>query len=133
MKKALSFSLHVFIIFVLYSCTKHRDIWEDNIHLSTKAVEFSASGDSVIIKTGGIWWWVSDISVDGKWYYAFNDVNIQTDSYTIKQDCFEVERRDKNSLFIKIDANTSNVKRIITVGFEAGDYFDRVTITQKSK
>ena len=34
--------------------------------------------------------------------------------------------------FIKVEANPNNVKRIITVGLEAGDYFDRVTVTQKS-
>jgi hypothetical protein len=42
-----------------------------------------------------------------------------------------VERRDKTKLFIKVDENPANVQRLITVGLEAGDYFDKVTITQK--
>ena len=60
-------------------------------------------------------------------------VDLQADNYIIKQDCFVVERRDKNTLFIKAEANPNNVKRIISVGLEAGDYFDRVTVTQKAK
>jgi len=132
MKKLLHFiSLIVFII-TIYSCSEKGD-WGDNIKLSTKTAEFSASGDSILIKTGGSWWWVSDISVDGKYYYGFMGVDFQADSYSIKQDCFFVEHRDKNTLFIKVEANPNNVKRSITVGLEAGDYFDRVTITQKSK
>ncbi|MDP4208907.1 MAG: hypothetical protein Q8928_08850 [Bacteroidota bacterium] len=131
MKKS-RLNLLIISIIIFISC-KEKGIWDDNIHLSTKAAEFSASGDSVTIKTGGNWWWVSDVSVDTTWYYGFVGVDLQSDNYTIKQNCFDVERRDKNTLFIKVDANPNNVKRIITVGLEAGDYFDRVTITQKPK
>ena len=133
MKKSLTYYLLIILIVALYSCSKPKGLWDDNIHLSTKTAEFSASGDSITIKTVGNWWWVSDISVDTTWYYRFTDIDLQADSYTIKQDCFDVQHRDKNTLFIKVTANHNNVKRIITVGLEAGDYFDRVTITQKPK
>ena len=133
MKKSLTYYLLIILIVALYSCSKPKGDWPDNIVLSTKTVEFSASGDSITIKTVGNWWWVSDISVDTTWYYRFTDIDLQADSYTIKQDCFDVQHRDKNTLFIKVAANPNNVKRIITVGLEAGDYFDRVTITQKPK
>ncbi|HEY3390880.1 MAG TPA: hypothetical protein VGK38_14980 [Prolixibacteraceae bacterium] len=131
MKILLSFTL--FFVIMLVSCAKPKGDWDDNIHLSTKTAEFSASGDSITIKTGGSWWWISDVSVDSTWYYGFTGIDLQADSYTIKQNCFDVQHRDKNTLFIKVEANPYNVKRIITVGLEAGDYFDRVTITQKSK
>jgi hypothetical protein len=133
MKKIINFDLIIILIVAFYSCSKPKGLWEDNIHLSTKNVSFSSSEDSVIIKTGGDWWRISDVSVDRTWYYDFTGVDLQSDSYKIKQSCFEVERRDKNTLFIKVDANPNNIKRIITVGLEAGDYFDRVTITQKPK
>jgi hypothetical protein len=87
----------------------------------------------VTIKTGGSGWWISDISVNRNYIYNFNGINIESDSYVIKQDCFWVERQDKNTLFIKVAENTLNVQRIITVGLQAGDYFDRVTITQKPR
>lgn len=133
MKKAIVFCL---LIFALYSCTKYKGIWEDNIHLSTKNAEFSALGDSIIITTKGSWWWISNISViavDTSFFYNFKDVNMQADYYVIKQDCFYVEHRDNHTLFIKIAPNPYNVKRIIGVGFEAGDYFDGVTVTQRAK
>lgn len=133
MKKIITFDLIIILIAAFYSCSKPKGIWDDNIHLSTKNASFSASGDSVTIKTGGDWWWISDVSVDSTWYYDFTGVDLQSDSYKIKQNCFDVERRDKNTLFIKVDANPNNVKRIITVGLQAGDYGDRVTVTQKSK
>jgi len=133
MKKIINFDLIIILIVAFYSCSKPKGLWEDNIHLSTKNVSFSSSEDSVIIKTGGDWWRISDVSVDRTWYYDFTGVDLQSDNYKIKQSCFEVERRDKNTLFIKVDANPNNIKRIITVGLEAGDYFDRVTINQKPK
>jgi len=133
MKRILLFNLFIILVITFYSCSDDKGKWSDNIHLSVKAVEFSAFGDSTIIKTEGSSWWISDVSVDTSYYYNFHGVDLLADNYIIKQDCFVIEKRDKNTLFIKTAANPLNVKRIITVGFEAGDYFDRVTITQKSK
>ncbi|MBP8945629.1 MAG: BACON domain-containing protein [Paludibacteraceae bacterium] len=134
MKRILSITLLIVSFITIYSCSEKKvGDWDDNIKLSTKAVEFSALSDSVTIKIGGSGWWVSDVSVNSDWFYGFKDINLEADSYTIQQDCFVVERRDKNTLFIKVDENPLNVQRIITVGLEAGDYFDRVTITQKPK
>ncbi len=131
---SLRFNL-VFLVSVsiLASCSKPIGIWDDNIKLSVKNAEFESHADSILITTGGSTWTVSDVSVDDKWFYDFNRVNFETESYVIKQDCFNVQRRDKHTLFIKVQENTSTVKRIITVGLAAGDYFDRVTITQKPK
>lgn len=136
MKRNLNVNLVIIFAIILFSCSnvnqrKDGD-WDDNIHLSTKTVELKATSDSVTIKTEGSWWRVSDISVDSKSYFGFVGVDLQADNYKIKQDCFVVERRDKNTLFIKVEANPNNVKRVISVGLEAGDYFDRVTVTQKS-
>ncbi len=133
MKRLLLLNL-IFCIIILYSCSKRKDgDWDDIIKLSKKSVEFISSCDSVIIKTGGSWWWITDISVNNVNYYDFSNVDLQANNYSIKHDCFVVERRDKNTLFIKLDENPLNVKRIMTIGLEAGDYFDRVTITQNAK
>lgn len=134
MKQILSITLMIVSFITIYSCSeKELGDWDDNIKLSTKAVEFSSLSDSVTIKTGGSKWWVSDVSVNSDWFYGFKDINLEADSYTIQQDCFVVERRDKNTLFIKVDENPHKVQRVITVGLQAGDYFDRVTITQKPR
>jgi len=133
MKRLFPLNL-IITVFILYSCSNKKDgDWNDSIKLSAKSVEFNSSSDSVIIKTGGSCWWITDISVNNMYYYVFTDVNLQADSYSIKHDCYVIERWNKNTLFIKVNENPLNVKRIITVGLEAGDYFDRVSITQKSK
>lgn len=49
-------------------------------------------------------------------FMDLKNVNLEADSYIIQQDCFVVERRDKNTLYIKVDANPLSVQRIITVG-----------------
>ena len=134
MKKIIILSLFVILAVAICSCINNIDKgkWDDNIHLSAREFTFNASGDSAIIYTEGTSWWISDIAVDTTYYYGFTDINMQSDKYSIKKDCFYVEHRDKKTLFVKINANPFNVKRIITIGFEAGDYFDRITITQKS-
>jgi hypothetical protein len=132
MKKFLLLDL-ILIALIISSCTEDKKIgiWDDLIKLSIKPAEFSPLGDSKTIETGGDWWWVSDISVDDKWYYGFTGIDLESDYYRIEEDCYVVERRDKNTLFIQVDANPKNSNRIITVGLHAGDYGDRVTIAQK--
>ena len=136
MKKILCVVCLVTCVTIFNSCSNKKELdgkWDDNIKLSTKTVDFNANTDSVIIKTGGSSWWILDISVDGKYYYGFVGVNLNADHYSIKQDCFVVDRRDKNTLFIKVQENPLSAKRIITIGLEAGDYFDRVFVTQAAK
>ena len=132
MKKLLVSVLLLITVIIINSCVE-KGRWPDNIHLSAKTVTFSADGDSVTIKTKGTWWWVSCVSVDSTWYYNFTGVDPESDNYKIKDACFDVERRDKTTLFIKVYPNPNPIKRIITVGLEAGDYFDNVTVTQNPK
>lgn len=133
MRRNLNFGLLIVLLNIFYSCSRMDGDWDDNIKLSIKNVEFSALGDSVIVTTEGSWWWINNISVNDKYFYVPNDSICELDSYLIKHDCFIVERRDKHTLFIKVDENPLNEKRIISVELEAGDYFDRVRITQNAK
>lgn len=132
MRKIVILSLLILSIVTFYSCIKYGK-WDDNIHLSAKSAEFNATGDSIIIRTEGTSWWFSDISVDATNYYDFRGMDQLADSYSIQRDGIFVERRDKKTLFVRADANPLGAKRTITVWLEAGDYFDSVTITQKSK
>lgn len=130
MKKGILFIILVLSVTLIpVSCGR----WSDNIKLSAKSAEFSAEGDSVIITTEGVHWWLSEIRVDSKNFYGFEGTDVHADCYTVKQDCFTFERRDRSTLFIKLDANPLSVKRIVIVELESGDYFDRVTITQNPK
>jgi hypothetical protein len=128
MKKTTTYILSIlFVNLCLSSC------WKDNIKLSTRSAVFSGNGDSILITTKGGSWWISSISVDDKNYAHFPGVDVLSDSYVIKEDCFVVERRKKYTLFIKIDENPLNVNRIVNVILEDGDYHDGVKITQKPK
>jgi hypothetical protein len=128
------FTLLVIIIFAtIPSCLPEIGKWDDNIKLSVREAEFNASGDSILISTKGSWWWITDISVDSVNYYGFTGDNPDADFYSIKQDNLTVERRNKTTIFIKAGENPNNRMRILTVGLQAGDYFDRIKITQKSQ
>jgi len=112
-------------------CIRRDGKWNDIIQLSTKTAEFNAIGDSVIITTNGNWWWINGISLDDSVRLNFEGVNVLSDQYKIDGDTYVVERRDLNTLFIKLDANPKKTLRTLKIFLEAGDYFDAVTITQK--
>lgn len=134
MKRTIYLVLAIALVIGINACSKDSDgNWSDNIKLSVKQADFSASGDSISITTEGDWWWVTEVRVDSAEYYNFENVDLESDNYTLQDDCFVVERRGKNSLFIKVDENTSEQTRTVIVELEAGDYFDRVTINQASK
>lgn len=123
---------------MLTSCdlTRQNEIgnWSDNIKLTKTMVEFNAEGDSVTIQTGGSGWWINNISVNGKFFHDKNHLSQDTvDFYRFRQDCFTVERRTRNHLFIKLDENTSTKPRDVYVHLQAGNYFSGVRVIQKAK
>lgn len=126
-------------IFFIISCSSEKEdpigLWDDNIKLSTKSVEFGVKADSVIITTEGDWWWIVSISLNDSTYCYNNNenINLESDSYTIIEDNFVVERREKNTLFVKLDDNVTGDERVLIIGLEAGDYFDSVRINQSTE
>jgi len=106
--------------------------WSDNIHLSVKNATFRAEADSIIITTKGTSWWIDNVRIDNTSYSYYNNdsINLLGDSYILKDDCFIVEKRDRTTIFVKLDANTTGNEKYMTITFEAGDYFDYVHIKQ---
>ena len=104
--------------------------WDDIIKLSKKEIVFESHADSVIITTKGSCWWIADISIDGVEFFDFRGIDLEADSYSITHECVMFEKQDPNTIFIKVDANPLNKDRLIIIGLEAGDYFDRIRITQ---
>lgn len=122
-------------ILILTSCSDKEDPigkWDDIIKLSTKNVDFEAKTDSVTITTEGDWWWIDAITFEDSTYsyYGREDINLESDSYSIIEEQFLVERRDKNTLFVKINENNTGEERVMNITFEAGNYFDYVNIKQ---
>ncbi len=83
--------------------------WHDNIKLSTKYAELSSAEDSIIITTKGDWWWIDGISFEGALfsYYHRYDINLESSSYSIRESHFTLERRNKNTLFVKLNRNSA--------------------------
>lgn len=109
--------------------------WDDNIKLSAKKFNFVADADSVTINTKGDWWWIDGISLNdiNFCYYQRDGIDLESDSYTLKDSCFVVEKRDQHTLFIKMDKNPTKESRVLTVSLQAGDYFDSIKVTQSGK
>ena len=126
-------------VFILFSCSEKEENqligkWDDIIKLSAKNVKLTYKTDSVTITTEGDWWWIDDISFEDSTYSYNNrdDINLESDSYSMKEEHFVVERQDKNTLFVKIDQNNSEIERKMNITLEAGNYFDYVTIVQSA-
>ena len=125
--------LFIFGLFLFTSCDKkgkQDGIWDDNIELSVKDVEFGVEADSVLISTKGDWWWVCEITFNDSINAIDSTINLEADSYSIIGNNYVIERRDKNSLFVKLDENKTGKERVLLIGLEAGDYFDHVKIMQ---
>jgi len=133
MKKIL---ILIISLFLLLSCADKQDpegLWDDIIQLSTKSARLKATTDSVTITTGGDWWWINGIEFNDSTYIYYNreDIDLESDNYSIQENCFLVERRDKNTLFVQLDENTTGNERSLIISLEAGDYFDNVVIHQE--
>ena len=125
-------------MFLLASCSDSEDPigkWDDKIKLSTKNVSLKANKDSVTITTRGSWWWIDGIAFDGTTYSYYNsdEVDLESDSYSIKEEEFVVERREKTTLFVKLSENKTGKERVMNITLEAGNYFDYVSIKQVAK
>jgi hypothetical protein len=123
---------------LLSACHKDKDIlgkWDDNIHLAIKSAVFSPNGDSLIIATGGSWWWIDGVQFNDSTYCAqkYDNLNPEADTSTISEKHFTVQRRGHRMLFAKLDKNTTGKERTLIISLEAGDYFDCVTIKQPAK
>ncbi|MDX1828619.1 MAG: hypothetical protein R3342_03640 [Lutibacter sp.] len=137
MKNKLNIFYLITLSLFIYSCSNSNNDrpigqWDDNIKLSIKDVTFKSTSDSIIITTEGDWWWVIGISINNENFEDFGGIDVTSDNYTIEQNGILIEKRDKNTLFIQADENPLNIERKIIVQLEAGDYFDRVIITQNA-
>jgi hypothetical protein len=80
-------------LLILSSCSDKKVIdgkWDDIIKLSTKNVELTSKIDSVTITTEGDWWWIDAVSFEDSIYsyYAREDINLESDSYSISEEQF---------------------------------------------
>lgn len=54
-------------------------------------------------------------------------------SYTIQLNCLKISCRGPDTIYIDLNYNHTGAERTVPVGFEAGDYFDSIVVTQKAE
>jgi len=124
-----------FTVFLISSCSDEIEgDWDDNIHLSTRMVNFGVAADSTIITTKGEWWWIDSIQLNDSIYRYSNDsIDLLSDAYKLVEKEFILVRKNTKTLFIKMNANKTGTVRRLVIGLEAGDYFDSVTVIQAAQ
>ena len=122
-------------LFTILSCSKDKDspigIWDDNIKLSQKEVEFDANENTVMITTEGEWWWIVDIKFDGE-YLNLDSLDTNSDDFIIEETEFTIERKNATEIYISMSENPGDSARVLGIGLEAGDYFDHIKVTQSA-
>lgn len=104
--------------------------WEDNISLSEKEVTIGAESNSLVITTRGTWWWINGIGLDDDWSYDIDGIDTTQDNFLIEENEFTIERKNANEIHISLTENQSDVERTLTIGLQAGNYFDRIEVIQ---
>ncbi|WP_321997089.1 hypothetical protein [Draconibacterium orientale] len=122
-------------LFTIISCKDKETligIWDDNIKLSQKEVEFDANENSVILTTEGEWWWIDSIKFDEE-YLNLEGLDTSSDDFIIEAPEFTVERKNTTEIYISMSENPGDNPRVLRIGLEAGDYFDHIRVKQLAK
>lgn len=101
----------------------------DVIKLSQKEATFSSESNTITITSQYKGWWIYGIFMD-KSEVAKGEVNLLAENFVFKNADFQIEKKEGNTLIITMNKNTTNKERLLTVGLEAGNYFNHINITQ---
>ncbi|UMB54685.1 hypothetical protein MKD41_04255 [Lutibacter sp. A64] len=105
-------------------------LWDDNIKLSQKTVEFSSDKNSIVITTEGEWWWIDMVTLNDDSNFDMNEIDTSASNFIIEESEFKIERKNATEIHIEMNKNETNSERILFIGLQAGNYFDRIIITQ---
>ncbi|MBE7628599.1 hypothetical protein [Tenacibaculum piscium] len=132
LKKIKEIGIVIIIISAFACCDSEKPIglWDDNIKLSQKKVQFSSEKNSIVINTKGKWWWIHEVSLNGNSNFDLNKIDTNANNFIIKETEFKIERKNTTEIHIEMTKNKTNYERILFIGLEAGNYFDGIKITQ---
>lgn len=133
-KKLLMILFGIFsVLFVACSSDEIKDPpigrSEDDIKLSKKEASFTAEANTVTITTEYKGWWVNGFALD-KVRIDKGNVNLSSENFIFKNDVFEVEKKNGNTLIITMSKNTTGTERILNIGLQSGNYFENINVTQ---
>lgn len=135
MKSTLVF---IVCVIVMFSCKDKENVepiglWDDNIKLSQKRVEFSHLGDSISIEAEGAGWWINSVSFNDSVYLPPTPFNSPFESYAITSSSFKVEHLDEHHIIIKMKANESTQQQELEIVVQGGNYFDYIHVSLSAK
>ena len=129
--KWLPFSIILLLAAVAFtSCSEKEGICDDNIEILQKTAQLQSSSDSIIISTQEGGWWLSDASLDGSYLAAIDSIDTTFDNFEINTSSVTITRINSRQLKIKMSQNLTSEERILEIGLQSGNCFDRLTITQ---
>ncbi len=121
-------------LLTIYSCSNSKDtpigLWPDIIKLSQKKAQFTAENNSIVITTEGEWWWIDEISLNENSNFDLSAIDTTAKNFIIDETEFKIERKNTTEIHIEMTKNQTGSERILIIGLGAGDYHDRIIITQ---
>lgn len=81
------------------------------------------------ISTEGESWWVNELSLNGK-LLNIDGIDTTKENFIIEETNFSVERKNAKEIHISLKENQTELKRVLLVGLQAGNYFETIRITQ---
>lgn len=132
MNKKIVFGIITILFLSFLSCESDtiEGKWDDNIKLSQKEINFTAESNSIVITTEGTWWWINGIGLDDDWSFDTTSIDTSEDNFLIEENEFTIERRNADEIHINMTQNQLDVKRILIINLQAGNYFDGIKIIQ---
>jgi hypothetical protein len=107
-------------------------IWDDNIKLSQKGVQFTAEKSSTLITTEGESWWIDGISLNGSSNLAIREIDTSAKNFVLDEAEFRIERKNGTEIHVEMTENMTGVERILIIGLSAGNYSDGIRISQSA-
>lgn len=131
MKQYITFKVFFLFILFSFSCNKEQPDgkWKDRIKLSVKTINFDSAASTATVTTQSKGWWLNHIGFNGEKVDISNIENTAQD-FVVQKPEFTVERKDGTKIIISMSHNDSGSERVLTIGLQAGDYFDGIKATQ---
>jgi hypothetical protein len=73
---------------------------------------------------------MNEIGLDDDWSYDISGIDTTQVDFLIEENAFTIERKNANEIHISLIENQSDVERTLTLGLQAGNYFDGIKIIQ---
>jgi hypothetical protein len=131
MKPKAALLVTILMTITFFACTKKQPLgkWSDIIELSQKEFTFKSAGDSALIVAKGKWRGINGVSLDTS---KINVYSLATDAcnFIYTDANVKIVSKDCDTLFIRMNANTTSSDRTLHIGLSAGDYADGIKITQ---